>query len=53
MGYERLQEYVNSQDWSAAEQELENIRCSGQAIDDVLAILAATTYIEAGEREEA
>lgn len=53
MGYERLQEYVNRQDWTAAKRELENIQNNGQPIDDVLAILAATTYIEAGEREEA
>lgn len=53
MGYERLQEYVNRQDWTAAKQELESIRNTGNQVDDVLAILAATIYMEEGKREKA
>lgn len=50
MGYERLQEYVNCQDWTAAKREIESIRNTGNQMDDVLAILAAYTWKREKER---
>lgn len=53
MSYEHLQEYVNHQNWTAARRELDRICDTGGTVDDVLAILAATVYMEEGRREEA
>lgn len=53
MAHEKLQKYVNRQDWTAAKQELEDILSTAKERDDVLAILAATIYMREGKREEA
>lgn len=53
MSYEYLQECVKRQDWDAAKRELENVQSTKNVVDDVLAILATTIYMEEGKREEA
>lgn len=53
MKYQCLKEYINNQNWTAAKQELEHILSAEHEMDEELAILGATVYLEEGMRKKA